>query len=255
MMRRVATALALLLTGCLSAAEPPVAATADDALCRTVGFEGVDYRVCEIDLTRDRLGLFWRDGAGRAYGSLETLAAAQPVGGERLLVAMNGGMYEPDLSPVGLFVAGGVEERPVNTADGAGNFYLKPNGVFYVTTDGTAGILETGAYVAAAPDATLATQSGPLLLQGGAIHPRFEADGASRKIRNGVGIRDPRTVVFAIALQPVSFGSFARLFRDGLGCADALYLDGSISTLSEPGRAPVGGGDRLGPIIAAFGDP
>lgn len=253
-MRAVASALALLLAGCLSAAEPPVAA-APDGVCRTVGFEGVDYRVCEIDLTRDRLGLFWRDGQGRAYGSLAALEAAQPAGGERLLFAMNAGMYEPDLSPVGLFVAGGVEEKPVNTADGAGNFYLKPNGVFYVTTEGTAGILETGAYVEAAPDVALATQSGPLLLADGEVHPRFEADGASRKIRNGVGIRDPHTVVFAIALKPVSFGSFARLFRDGLGCADALYLDGSISALAEPGVATIGGGGRLGPIIAAFGDP
>lgn len=255
MIRRLVAGLALFLSGCLSAAEPPVAASAEDGNCRTVGFEGVDYRVCTVDLTRDRLGLFWRDRDGEAFGSLASFEAAQPVGGERLLFAMNAGMYEPDLSPVGLFVSGGGEEKPVNMADGTGNFYLKPNGVFYVTPDGTAGILETAAYLDAAPEVSLATQSGPLLLRTGEIHPRFEADGASRKIRNGVGIRDPHLVVFAIALQPVSFGSFARLFRDRLGCGDALYLDGSISALVEPGRPPVGGGDRLGPIIAAFGDP
>jgi uncharacterized protein YigE (DUF2233 family) len=253
--RRAASLLALLLGGCLSAAEPTTATSAAGGACRPVTFEGTAYRVCEVDLTRDRLGLFWRDRDGRAYGSLAALESAQPRGGETLLFAMNAGMYEADLSPVGLFVAGGVEEKPANTADGAGNFYLKPNGVFYVTADGAAGILETGSYLAAAPEVALATQSGPLMLAGGAIHPRFEADGASRKIRNGVGLRDPRHVVFAIALQPVSFGSFARLFRDGLGCQDALYLDGSISALSEPGHAPVGGGERLGPILAAFGDP
>ncbi|MGF6231625.1 uncharacterized protein YigE (DUF2233 family) [Inquilinus ginsengisoli] len=219
--------------------------------CRAVSFEAVDYTVCEIDLRRYRLGLFLEDRDGRPYGSLYAFKRAMAAAGDPPLVAMNAGMYHPDLSPVGLFVSGGRELHPANEADGDGNFFMKPNGVFY--TDGErAGILETGAFLRQAPAAGIATQSGPLLVIDGTLHPLFSDDGPSRKTRNGIGIRDDHTVVFAISRDGVSFGSFARLFRDALGCRNALYLDGSVSALSAPDGLSVGWGIRVGPILAVF---
>jgi uncharacterized protein YigE (DUF2233 family) len=93
-----------------------------------------------------------------------------------------------------------------------------------------------------------------MLVINGRLHPRFDENGISQKIRNGIGVRGGETVVFAISRSGVSFGSFARLFRDALDCPDALYLDGSIATLTTPGIGRVGGFPPmpLGPIIAAF---
>jgi uncharacterized protein YigE (DUF2233 family) len=168
---------------------------------------------------------------------------------------MNAGMYHDGLGPVGLFVEDGRQETPLNRADGEGNFFLKPNGVFFVRKDGSAGVMETTAYAAAHPegdpDIAHATQSGPMLVIDGKVHPRFEPDGASRFIRNGVGVRGDGTVVLAISRQPVSLGSFARLFKDELACPNALFLDGAISTLSDGERILVGGKDPVGPILAA----
>ncbi|MFE0753380.1 phosphodiester glycosidase family protein [Inquilinus sp. NPDC058860] len=244
------------------ASPPPAAApgsssfTAPDSRaaaqpCRAVSFEAADYTVCEIDLRRYRVGLFWQDRDGRPYGSLYAFKRAMAAAGDPPVVSMNAGMYHEDLSPVGLFVSGGRQLNPANEGDGDGNFFMKPNGVFYVDGE-SAGILETGAYLRQAPAAGIATQSGPLLVIDGALHPLFSDDGPSRKIRNGVGVRDGHTVVFAISRDGVSFGSFARLFRDALGCRDALYLDGSVSALSAPDGLSVGWGIRVGPILAAF---
>jgi uncharacterized protein YigE (DUF2233 family) len=43
-------------------------------------------------------------------------------------------------------------------------------------------------------------------------------------------------VKFALSEGAVNFYSFAKFFRDVLGCPDALYLDGSISTFYAPER-------------------
>lgn len=203
------------------------------AECRRVTVEGEGFAVCTADLARDRLRLFWRDAAGKPYESLQHLAQATP----RLAFAMNAGMYHPDLAPVGLYVEEGREVTPASRANGPGNFHMKPNGVFYVGAGAVprAGIAETGRYLRLKPRAEFATQSGPMLVIDGRIHPRISEDGPSKKIRNGVGVRDGgRVAVFAISDRPVSFGSFARLFKDELGCANALYLDGSVSALHAP---------------------
>ncbi|MER9444265.1 phosphodiester glycosidase family protein [Mesorhizobium sp. M0340] len=98
-----------------------------------------------------------------------------------------------------------------------------------------------------------ATQSGPMLVIDGRLHPRFEQNGTSRYIRNGVGVRDENTVVLAISRSEVSLGSFARLFRDALDCPSALFFDGAVSALSNGERMIVGGNYPAGPIIAVTG--
>jgi uncharacterized protein YigE (DUF2233 family) len=232
----------------LAALWASAAAALPDSPCRPLVSEDVRYTICTLDLRRHAVELVWRGPDGQPYGSLSALARA-PAGRD-LVAAMNAGMYHPDLAPVGLYVEGGRQITPANTANGPGNFHLKPNGIFYVS-GGAAGILETRAYLRRDLVPDYATQSGPMLVIDGRIHPRFSDEGPSRKIRNGVGVRDARTVVLAISDEPVSFGAFARLFKDELGCRNALFLDGSISALHAPG---LGRSDisfkPLGPILA-----
>ena len=209
------------------------------------------YTVCEVDLRRYRLQFFWKGPNGEPYGDLGTLARALEASGRPPVFVTNGGMYKTDLSPVGLYVQDGHELVRANVLNGPGNFHLKPNGVFYVHGE-RAGVMETGRYVKERPRTDFATQSGPMLVLMGRLHPKISEHGVSRKIRNGVGVRDPHTVVFAISDGPVTFGEFAHLFRDRLGCMNALYLDGSISGLHAPSLGRTDSLLPLGPMIAAF---
>ncbi len=218
--------------------------------CRNANFEAVPYVVCEIDLRSYDIGVFRSGPDGSAFGSLQTFDKAMSDQGRPVLLAMNAGMYHEDLTPVGLLVENGHERAPLNLADGEGNFFLKPNGVFLVGKSGRAAIMETNAYAAAKLDPAFATQSGPMLVIDGKLHPRFEDNGTSRYVRNGVGVRDENTVVLAISRSEVSLGSFARLFRDALNCRNALFLDGAVSALSDGKRMIVGGDYPAGPIIA-----
>ncbi|WP_342358488.1 phosphodiester glycosidase family protein [Terrarubrum flagellatum] len=218
------------------------------ANCEPVADRGKSYTVCTFSAGADAIRLFWKDGDGRAFGSLDHLAEKLAARGERLAFAMNAGMYEEDLSPVGLYVENGRQLRGANLRNGSGNFHLKPNGVFYIGRDG-AGVMETARYLREKPPAIFATQSGPMLVVNGAVHPKIRDTGVSEKIRNGVGVRDGRTVVFAISREPVTFHDFAALFRDRLKTPDALFLDGSISSLYAPPQPKFGGLRAIGPIV------
>ncbi|WP_128561376.1 phosphodiester glycosidase family protein [Methylobacterium crusticola] len=235
---------ALLLAGGRAGAAAPAA----NGPCRPVVHEGERYVACTVDLRRARIKLFWRGPDGLPYGSLSRLASQQGTG---LTFAMNAGMYDAGLAPVGLYVEDGRELKSANTANGPGNFHLKPNGVFYVAGE-RAGVMDTGRYLKVHPRPDFATQSGPMLVIGGRIHPKISEDGPSQKIRNGVGVRpDGHVAVFAISEAPVSFGAFARLFRDGLACPNALFLDGSVSSLYAPALGRQDLSRPLGPLVGA----
>ena len=88
-----------------------------------------------------------------------------------------------------------------------------------------------------------------MLVVDGRIHPKFSVDGESRQRRNGVGMVDEHVMVFAISEGHVNFHSFARLFRDHLRCANALFFDGAISSLHAPELGRSDGYVSLGPII------
>lgn len=213
--------------------------------CAPKAFGGASFTVCAFDPRRDDLRLFWKGADDRPFGSLGALAGALQKRGERLVFAMNAGMFREDQSPLGLYVENGRRLRDADTRDGgASNFRLKPNGVFWIG-DGVAGVAETGRYLAAPPAARYATQSGPMLVIDGHIHPKIRPDGTSAKIRNGVGVDGRGGVTFAISDEPVTFDAFARLFRDALGCRNALFLDGSLSSLYAP---DLGRDDELLPI-------
>jgi uncharacterized protein YigE (DUF2233 family) len=229
------------------------AVSAESAPCQRVTYEHSEYTVCEVDLRRQSVRLFWKKPDGRPYEYPSSLPRALGSQSGRLLFATNGGMYHPDSSPVGLYVEGGRELVHANTSAGPGNFHMRPNGVFYVTGE-VAGILETRSFIKRRPPANFATQSGPMLVIDGKVHPRFSPSGGSRKYRAGVGSRDPNSVVFAISESEVSFGEFARLFRDKLQCRNALFLDGgSATSLYSPALGRNSNFLPLGPMIGVYG--
>jgi uncharacterized protein YigE (DUF2233 family) len=217
---------------------------AASAACASKDFDSAKFTVCAFDPHEDDIRLYLSGTDGKPYGSLAALAAALKAKGERLMFAMNAGMFGQDQSPVGLYVEDSRKLHEADTRGGASNFHMKPNGVFWIG-DGVAGVAETSRYLASTPPARYATQSGPMLILNGKIHPKIRPDGTSQKIRNGVGACKGDMVVFAIANEPVTFDAFARLFRDGLGCQNALFLDGSVSSLYAP---ELNRDDETGPI-------
>lgn len=201
---------------------------------RQVTAAGTLYTVATVDLTRDRLELHWLNPTtGRPYGTFQQVAAWLRKAGRRVLFATNSGIYAPGLRPLGLHVERGRALIPLNNARSGGNFALLPNGVFWVKGK-QAGVTETQAYRRADLRPTFASQSGPLLVQRGRLHPAFNRSGTSFKVRSGVGVCSDGRVRFVVSGAPVNFYSFAVFFRDTLNCPDALYLDGSISAYATP---------------------
>jgi uncharacterized protein YigE (DUF2233 family) len=215
----------------------------------TVEFAGKQFTVARVNVRNERIQLFLRDDKGQPFRHFNKLAPWLEARGQRLTFAMNAGMYYADLSAVGLFVAGGKQTAPLNSASGHGNFFLKPNGVFTVTAAG-ARVIESSEYSKLRERVILATQSGPLLVHDGKLHPAFKVNSDSRLFRNGVGVPSPDIALFVISEAPVNFYEFATLFRDRLGCPDALFLDGTISSLYAPELERTDFTLDLGPIIA-----
>jgi uncharacterized protein YigE (DUF2233 family) len=203
------------------------------------------YTVVRVD-DPQRLQLFLRDDSGTPFHRFEKLNTWLQARKKHLRFAMNAGMFEPDYSPVGLFIARAQELAPLNLRRGQGNFYMKPNGVFLVTSAGPR-IVESSKYSEKSTDVLLATQSGPLLIEHGVMHPRLGA--VSKFIRNGVGVAAGK-VMFVISNEPVSLYDLAQYFKNELACEDALYFDGTVSALysSELGRSD--STVDLGPMIA-----
>lgn len=230
----------------------PVQAAADELAepCRGETFDGALYTACAVDLSDYELALFWRGEDGRPIAQPQRLRSLLEARGEEMVLATNGGMYHEDRRPVGLFISGGVVERPLVRGDGPGNFQLLPNGVFFVAS-GVAGIAETEAFHRAGLTPDLATQSGPLLVSGGALHPAFRPASDSVTRRSGIGVSQAGDQVWIVISEtPVNLHSFARFFRDHLGLADALYLDGRVSRLDVPGDQRREFGPAMGPILA-----
>jgi uncharacterized protein YigE (DUF2233 family) len=219
-------------------------------VCTDVDYAGARYTACTVNAATEHLRLFLHDRDGTLYGDFAPIERTLDV--ETLAFAMNAGMYHPDRAPVGLYIENGEELAPLVKREGPGNFGLLPNGVFCIR-DGRADVIETLAYAANPPACRDATQSGPMLVIDGALHPRFLRGGTSRFIRNGVGTSaDGKTAVFVISDVPVSFHEFGSFFRDGLGLPNALYFDGKVSRLHAPGLNRSDAGFALGPIVGVI---
>jgi len=222
--------------------------------CEDIIHRDKSFTVCRVDLTQDTVSLFLKRADGGPHGHFGSIDAALAPSGQKLSFAMNAGMYHADRSPVGLYVEDGQQVQRLITSAGPGNFGLLPNGVLCLR-EGRADVIETLRFKAEAPTCTHATQSGPMLVIDGDLHPRFLPDSTSRYVRNGVGTNaDGTQAVFAISNRRVTFHEFGTLFRDVLETPNALYFDGNISRLHAPSLGRSDGGFLLGPIIGVIDD-
>ncbi len=237
-------ALLLCLGGFASASE-----------CVDESYKGNSYTKCTVDVAASDLSLFLYKPNGKPYGQFTTLDRALTAQGKKLAFAMNAGMYHDDRDPVGHYVENGVELKKIIPNAGPGNFGLLPNGVFCINSN-RADVIETLKFQSQNPSCTHATQSGPMLVINGELHPRFLPKSTSKYIRNGVGTTaDGATAIFVISNNTVTFHAFGGYFRDALKLPSALYFDGNISRLYAPNLSRSDFGfHTLGPIVAVVED-
>ncbi len=191
-----------------------------------------DLRFLSYVTDPSSIAFYWKDDKGEILRSIQNLKLFVEAKKQELKFATNGGMYMKDNSPQGLFIENSTTLASLDTLSGTGNFYLKPNGVFYLTKDNKAVVCQTKDFIDNGK-ITFATQSGPMLLIDGQIHQAFKKGSANLNIRNGVGILPDNRVVFAMSKQEVNFYDFAEFFK-GMGCKNALYLDGFVSRTYLP---------------------
>jgi uncharacterized protein YigE (DUF2233 family) len=221
--KRINLTLAICVLVALTSFQAKHSTTADRFLAYTV------------NLLKADLQLYWKNDSGQVYRSIGNLKADLKNKHKELVFAMNGGMFKADHSAQGLFIQAHKILSPLDTSSGKGNFYLKPNGVFYLTDKHTAVVCSTPSFVCHS-NISYATQSGPMLVIDGKIHPAFSKGSKNVNIRNGVGILPDGQVVFVLSKEQVNLYDFAAYFKS-LGCKNALYLDGFVSRAYLPAQS------------------
>lgn len=184
--------------------------------------------------------LVWRNANSTPLFSFQAAYRELVEDGQKIALLMNGGIFEPGYIPSGLYVEKGKMIRPLNLKGGRGNFFLKPNAVFYLRKDGEslrAGVEESEEFARWSREEKerlwYAVQSGPALLLNGKKHPAFNRNSQSELLRNGVGVSEKGEVIFVITdgrENDCNLWTFADCFR-ALGCREALFLDGDISQM------------------------
>jgi len=197
-------------------------------------FRGNSFSFIEVDLNKYHLRFFWKDEKEEHFYTFENLEEWIKQSGESLIALTNGGIYEPDYSPTGLYIENGKLKNPLNLKKGRGNFFLKPNGIFLISKN-KAKIIESSQFNPQQISMIeYAQQSGPLLVLNNKIHPVFKKNSQHRKLRSGIGVGKNQKVYIAISNCAVTFYEFATFFKDYLKSPNALYLDGTISRLYAP---------------------
>jgi uncharacterized protein YigE (DUF2233 family) len=227
-------------------------AASAETYCQTVSFEGQNYAACTIapgDVAQ--LEIFNLDSAGEPYRYFFRLQETLKRESKALLFAMNAGMFDDNSRPIGLYIEDGKTAKKLNRRNGSGNFHLKPNGVFMIK-DGKFRVMESDAYAKSGVKPDFASQSGPMLVIDGDIHPKFSETGTSRKLRNGVGVDAAGQAIFVISEGGVTFFEFAKFFRDGLRTRNALFFDGTVSGLYSTELNRDGGFLPVGPMVGAY---
>ena len=240
----------LLIAGCGNSTPDNASAEAGSrSPCAVHMFEESRFTVCNPGAGRVELIAAGKtETPARTFSDLEARLGKRAGG---VAFAMNAGMFDENGRPIGLAIVEGRQVHAVNRREGGGNFHLMPNGVFEVRKDGRAEVATTDKWRPSA-DIRVATQSGPMLVIDGKLHPAFDHDGSSRHIRNGVGIAPSGRALFVISDGAVSLGKFARFFRDELKCRDALFFDGAVSALWDPANGRRDVTAPLGPMVVAF---
>lgn len=213
---------------------------------------GISWQVITVDPEKSKPSIRHSDSAGKPLRDFSAFDRIAQEAGETSIWMMNAGMYHQDGSPVGLCIANGNEISPLNPSEGEGNFFLMPNGIFLIDEMGPQ-IIATKEWNPKLTSTThCATQSGPLLVRRGVLHPAIRQGSPNKFIRNGVGLRADGHLCFVISANQVSFHDIALFFRDHLDCPDALYLDGAVSALFAPKAGLNSQAKRLGPVLGLW---
>jgi len=206
----------------------------------------------EVDLNVKDLRFYWKNNKGNNYKNFQNLKSELQKERKELIFAMNGGMYNKDLSPQGLYIENGLIKSEIDTLkNGYGNFYLQPNGIFYITDENKSFIHTTDHFIND-KNIKYATQSGPMLLINGKIHHKLNQGSSNLHIRNGVGILPNGNLLFAMSKEKINFYDFANYFKKK-GCKNALYLDGFVSRTYLPSSYWEQLDGEFGVIIAEIG--
>ncbi len=222
------------------------------SICEPLVFEDSPFTHCTAEPARHAVAMdLSPEDSDDPYRSFEKLA--DDLGGEtsEIAMAMNGGMFDAEGRPIGYYVEDGLRLTVLNQNEGPGNFHLLPNGVFFgASAQGSWQVWDTDRFAREIEDRPqFATQSGPMLVINGELHPAIDPDGTSHKTRNAVGVDAAGRAHFIISEAPVSFGKLARLYRDVLRVNNALFLDGSVSQMWDPAKGRMDRGSPIGPMI------
>lgn len=212
--------------------------------------QGDEFISYTVDPTKQDIQLYWKNDKGECLKSIQNLKTFVESKDSTLVFAMNAGMYKEDHSPLGLFIQNKKTHTPLNTKSGTGNFYMKPNGVFYITTDKVAVVCQTE-YFLDTGNVRFATQSGPMLVINGKIHSAFIEGSNNIHFRNGVGILPNGKILFAMSTKEMNFYDFAKYFQDQ-GCKNALYLDGFVSRTYLPEKRWVQTDGNFGVMVGVM---
>jgi uncharacterized protein YigE (DUF2233 family) len=200
----------------------------------------------------ENIEFYWKDNNQKLFGSIQNLNQYLVKNNKEVLFITNGGMYKKDQSPQGLFIQNKITKSPIDTSSASGNFYLKPNGVFYLTTSKEAFVVATEDFKSS-NTIEFATQSGPMLVVDGKIHSAFNKNSTNLNIRNGVGILPNNQVLFVLSKKEVNLYEFAEFFKNK-GCKNALYLDGFVSRAYYPSEKWMQTDGNFGVMIAITKD-
>ncbi|MEO6253831.1 MAG: phosphodiester glycosidase family protein [Ferruginibacter sp.] len=206
----------------------------------------------EVDLKKQDLKIFWKDDKGQVFRSIQNLKTWVETKNKTLLFATNAGMYKTDNSPLGLFIQNGKTITPLNRRTATGNFYWKPNGVLYIDMENNGAIVKTENFINNGK-VKYATQSGPMLVFDGKIHPEFKQGSINLNIRNGVGLLPGNKLVFVMSKKEINLYDLAHYFKK-LGCKNALSFDGFVCRTYLPGKNWVQLDGNFGPIVGVTAD-
>jgi uncharacterized protein YigE (DUF2233 family) len=98
-MPKASTIAFLVATAATTFADHDNRAVADTPPCRSMEYERNAYTICEVDLHKHTVRLYWKRADGTPYANLSALPRTLEGGVGRMLFATNAGMFDPALKP------------------------------------------------------------------------------------------------------------------------------------------------------------
>ena len=194
---------------------------------KKVSITNEDFLIYYPDLEKSIIKMYWKSDDGTPYKSMKEFISK--LSDRKILFATNGEIYSKNYTPEGLYIENHKIISDLNLNNGEGNFYMRPNGVFYIENNKPM-ITDSNDFVYN-KNISYAVQSGPLLIKNGEINKSFGENSNSLKVRSAVGIDKENKIFFYMSKKDISFYNFSKYALDELGCEQLLFLDGTISKM------------------------